>query len=269
MGLWDYIFGKRTAQPEGGAFVWPAGLEPEEALVGRLAEQSMLPCAVCLPDAAVPQEDSGTLLGAVRVGRPGEAWPLWKGEPMAGICQLDLTAAPFVPPELEGFAFLALFFPVDARGEVMPPFTAGEPDEFLIRLYRVGEPLVRYTAPRADYDTFRPMAVRYQTCKEMHTNPEALWNLRESHGLPQDVLDRLRARYQERFRATCGDSLPWRTKLGGWPAPIQSDTERPITFQVGDDIREGEVGFSFGDGGCFSFWYDREHDRWEALFECY
>jgi uncharacterized protein YwqG len=47
--------------------------------------------------------------GLKPLGRPDENWPHSAGAPMLFVCQLNLTAAPVVPPLLNGIALIAFF----------------------------------------------------------------------------------------------------------------------------------------------------------------
>ena len=76
-----------------------------------------------------------SLIGAVRVGMPDSNWPRdADGAPMAGLAQLNLAAAPFVPTPLAGIAFVNIFLERD-DGTLVTPDGRPNGDGWLVRCH--------------------------------------------------------------------------------------------------------------------------------------
>lgn len=80
-----------------------------------------------------------------RIGQ-GEGWPSTAGDPLKALAQLNLMEAEFVPPELDGLAFVAVW--IDAPdGELAFPDDRPNGDGWEVRGYRSLDALVDVSGP--------------------------------------------------------------------------------------------------------------------------
>ncbi len=148
------------------------------------------------------------------VGRPGERFPVnAKGIPLQFICQLNLTEAPYVPPPLQGLALITVF--VDSQHHFL------ESDfrrSWCIRGYPSLDRLVPLSVPAP-----KPGAERW-----LKFGAEGRWvAFDDPHPRPYELVDD----YEEDddddhdFNDVSyeGTEVGYRTKLGGFPSPLQQD----------------------------------------------
>jgi uncharacterized protein YwqG len=158
--------------------------------------------------------DVESTIGGVHLGLPGEAWPLDDaGEPMAGLAQLNLAAAPWRPPQLEGIAAVTIFVARDDDTFAVPAGPSG--DGWLLRAYPSLDGLVHLAVPRGG-NAGRPRRLSWEAVQDLPAYDD-LVNLVDA-----DLLERL-LDGREVEDAIGGPTSG--TKLGGWPSLIQSEIE--------------------------------------------
>ena len=140
------------------------------------------------------------------VGKPGEDWPVHNGEPLAYICQLNLTEAPYVPDMLKDIAILTFYINVDQ-------YLAGERSEgtWCIRAYSSLEGLVPLQPPKGSTPR-KGFECRWELQKEdypVYDDPE----LAPVPGVTEEKLEEL-LEDQELYNLK-------KTKIGGWASNIQ------------------------------------------------
>jgi uncharacterized protein YwqG len=194
------------------------------------------------------------------LGARGEAWPRMDGDPgglpLLFVCQLNLTAAPAVPPLLRDIALIAFFVDPD-HGELAKENGA----DWCLRAY----PSLSGLAAIAPPDN-APALKRGFECR---------WEEADDHPNYDDP-DRV---VPDGFDDTDVEmeSLA-RTKIGGYPCSIQSEPwwdydEHPSAPVYGLQINsEEKVGLAWGDAGTVYLargTADGCKDQWFLDWQCY
>jgi len=268
-GLWSARRGDTCARSK--AREWPAHAPPLREVAQSIIAKSALPACLLQPRRELPIiSPVTTILGDVRCGLPGEAWPTYGGAPMVGLCQLNLKESLFVPKILADLAFITVFM---ARGKesdwpIDYPFEGDKDREkWVVRAYGSLEGLVPYV--KAPSPVFHPCAVEQSALQDPAPNHSGvvLRATLEQLGLDGAYVERIEEEIYD-IEEEQGE-IRWGSKIGGWPAPIQSDIERPLAFQLGS---EGATGIHWIDAGCAYFWrskLDDGNDRWSLEIEFY
>jgi uncharacterized protein YwqG len=116
-------------------------------------------------------EPLATHFGLRPVALPGEEWPSHAGEPLAFICQLNLTAAPFVPPILQDIKLITFF--------INPNFgilSEENGTDWRVRAYSSLDGLVQMTPPPNAPRFVRGAECSWELCDDQpnHDDPELI-----------------------------------------------------------------------------------------------
>ena len=183
-----------------------------------------------------------THFGLRPLGLAGEPWPrlrVAEGPPLLFVCQLNLTAAPQVPPLLTGIALLVFF--VDQNHGVMEKENGAD---WCLRAYRGMDGLVPLERPAE-----APALKRGFECRWLAADDRP---------------------------GGAGNAV--RTKVGGYPSTIQSEpwwdyqkheATPQYALQIGS---EEKVGLGWGDGGAVYLARGTAagcEDRWFLDWQCY
>ena len=76
---------------------------------GGWRERLARPALPLVIEGAPSADPTASVFGVVRLMAPEEDWPVHGGRPLWPMCQLNLAAAPWRPPILDGIALLTLF----------------------------------------------------------------------------------------------------------------------------------------------------------------
>lgn len=185
---------------------------------------------------------------------PGEQWPESHGHPMTPLIQIVTSALTVVPPQLNGIALLNVF--VDA--EHLPWDMEECGDKWCIRTYPTLTRLVPLTAPSTSF-TVHPQPIAWSHKEKdamVWEQADELVDMQAFNTLPDSM-----ERFSERFTPDPA------TKVGGWPAFIQSPygNMEHYVFQVGTEI---EANWTWGDDGNGYFFRD-ENGTWFLYWDCY
>jgi hypothetical protein len=171
--------------------------------------------------------------GSTPVGLPGEAWPFWDAKPMLYVCQLNLKAAPAVPPFLQDVQLLAFFVNEDCGTLAKENGT-----DWCLRAYKSLEGLAPIAAPAGAPRVRKGFECRWSECED-HPN--------------HDDPDLIAVPGARRPRANFDNVI--RTKVGGYASTLQSEPwwgyqahpgEPRYCFQINS---EEKAGLQWGDGG--------------------
>lgn len=256
----------KTTTPPGP---WPADLPPLEEFARTAYQDSALTATLFIPDLSYnPSSPLASWIGNVIVGLPGEKWPEANGLPMIGVCQLNLSEAPYVPDSLKEFSLITFFVSRDPKDqEYEPPF---EPGKWELRAYTPDQTLVPYDNPPPPYKRWKPLPMRPREMQNYFSNLGYMVYTKHpglshhwTNKIDEYVEDVLRPEMEEK------QSLPsepeYGTKLGGWPAPIQDDIDIPLAFQIGS---EKDANMNWVDAGCIYVWRT-EDGQWEVDCQFY
>jgi uncharacterized protein YwqG len=167
------------------------------------------------------------------LGAEGEAWPTSNGKPLLFVCQLNLTAAPAVPPLLQDIALITFF--VDAE---MGELAKHNGVDWCLRAYPSASGLVAI-APAGNAPALkRGFEFRWEACDD-HPNYD------DPDRIVPDGFDDGEVELENLAR----------TKIGGYASSIQSEPwwgyeDHPAApaycLQVNS---EEKVGLAWGDAG--------------------
>lgn len=272
MGLFDFLFKDKNqdvSPVRPGAPNRPPDLPPVDVIVQQLREKYDLPASLMLAAPSYrPEDPKASWLGRVVVGRPDEAWPSYQGQPMVGICQINLTEAPHVPDALKDLRLITVFmaagdkeWPIDFPLEEDSPGT-----RWVLRAYDALDELIPYPDAPAPPRTIKPCAVRYKLISDHHPNSYEFEEVVEwRRQYPEKIVERITEAYDNQPGEA---EEAYGSKVGGWPAPIQDPITRPIAFQLGC---EEKVGLQWIDGGCVYFWRNRsdQENEWNLELQFY
>ena len=172
-------------------------------------------------------------MGLKPLGLPGEPWPDINGKPMLFVCQLNLTAAPYVPPLLEDLK-LIVFFAKPGSGSLKKE----NGSNWLLRCYKSLEGLNPIDAPHKTPALKRGFECRWEEALDhpVHDDPDVI--ALEGFDDSDVELDNLA-----------------RTKIGGYPSNIQAEQwwevkSHPAVPKYCLQINsEEKAGLMWGDGG--------------------
>lgn len=220
----------------------PRGPLPEADL--RLVMERL--CAPLVFSKPANIDPFATMFGAVRLERKGELWPNCNGTPMWPLCQINLTQAPERPDALRDLSLITLFISADharAPTRIIDTAKPDSSDTWALRSYSTLEGL---TIPRASTHG-SPLLPRLGEW----TEPGADY---ANHDMAGHVID---------TEANDIHAYDWCqtlaiTKLGGWPATVQSEpwwdyqstTDTwDFVLQIENEPKAGWHGW--GDGAAF------------------
>jgi len=233
---------------------WPSDLPPPEEFAREIMENSSLECSIVNPDPELEDLDlCTTVIGRVGWGIAGEEWPTYDEKPMVGVCQFNLKEAPFVPDCLSDLAFVSVYM---ARDEYWPMYAVDAPtdpekdiDKWEVRAYRATEELVPLPDVPPEPDKWTPARASFEVTNDYPGKYDVLYQIAEQRGLPEQWVYQIEEVIYE--LAERDDDIQWRTKLGGYPAPIQDPIVRPLAIQIGSDYG---IGMEWVDSGCVYIW---------------
>lgn len=204
------------------------------------------PCAPVIFHKPASIDPFATLFGAVRLSRAGEMWPQSDGAPMWPLCQLNLTAAPLVPDALRDLALLTVFLdPAHSRAPTRIINTA-DPDPaatWVLRSYTSLDRLTIPTAPIHDSPLSPRLGAWAGMCPDYANHDMA------GHVVDTNANDVLAPDWARQVA---------QTKLGGWPATVQSepwwdytktDDTWDFVLQIENEPKAGWHGW--GDGAAY------------------
>lgn len=67
-------------------------------------------CKILLGAKGEPSDLFASCFGDVKVATQEEVWPVYDGQPMVPVFQINIQELPYIPPALKGFSFLTYFF---------------------------------------------------------------------------------------------------------------------------------------------------------------
>ena len=189
--------------------------EAPPALQGTLAEEDLQlalerPCAPLVFQKPATIDPFATLFGTVRLARKAQAWPALDGIPLWPLCQINLTQAPLVPDALRDLALITVF--VSGAHPVAPTriINTKDPDPAATWALRSYTALDGLTIPNhpAHYSPLSPCLGEWEPITPDFAN----------HDMAGHVVD---------TGANDVCAFDWshsvaQTKLGGWPATVQS-----------------------------------------------
>jgi uncharacterized protein YwqG len=190
------------------------------------------------------------------LGANGETWPLMNGLPLLFVCQLNLTAAPAVPPLLQDIALIT-FFADPGLGSLSKQNGAN----WRLRAYPSLSDLAALTPPADAPALKRGFECRWE---ESDDHP----NYDDPGLVVQEGFDNSDVELDNRAR----------TKIGGYASSIQSEPwwgyeEHPSAPQYCLQINsEEKVGLAWGDAGTVYLargTADGCKDQWFLDWQCY
>jgi hypothetical protein len=210
-----------------------------------------------------PKDPTSSWFGGVNMAAAGESWPTNEGRPMMPLIQIRVDELPYIPPPLSSVALVTVFIGPDelpasqrtADGWTWPSNGEG----WSLRTYENLDDLVPIEPPDVDFP-IKPFPIR--------------WHLAEGEGPDWD--DATQLIDASRFLDAQGDDDSLfhdryhnseQTKVGGWPALIQSDldTKGDFVFQIGTETK---ANWSWGDRGIGYFLLDVD-GNWQLTWQCY
>jgi uncharacterized protein YwqG len=190
------------------------------------------------------------------LGADGEVWPAMNGEPLLFVCQLNLTAAPAVPPLLQELALIT-FFVDPARGDLAKQNGA----DWCLRVYPSLNGLVAMTPPADVARLKRGFECGWEALDD-HPNYD------DPERVVPDGFDDSEVELENLAR----------TKIGGYASSIQSEPwwgyeEHPSApVYVLQINTEEKVGLVWGHGGTVYLARGTAQgceDQWFLDWQCY
>jgi uncharacterized protein YwqG len=193
--------------------------------------------------------------GLAPVGLPNEQWPSYEGQPLMLVCQLNLTAAPFVPQLLSDIALITFF----AASET--PESKENGVDWHLRAYKSVDGLVPMTVPPDAPRFYRGFECRWEECTDQPVYDDPEIEVPAGFDRVGVHLDNVR-----------------RTKIGGYASNIQcepwwADQHHPANPRFCLQIAsEEKVGLMWGD--CGAVYIARgtalgREDEWFLDWQCY
>jgi hypothetical protein len=186
----------------------------------------------------------------------GEEWPMHGGEPLMFVCQLNLTAAPAVPPLLHGIALITFF----ADPEISD-LGKESGENWCLRAYRSLDGLFAMT-PAPDAPSLRRgFECRWEACDDHPNDDDRDLIVPEGFDDSDVQLENLA-----------------RTKIGGYATSTQSEAWWGYEEYAGAPAyamqisSEEKVGLAWGDGGMVCLARGTAAgcgDQWFLDLQCY
>ena len=224
---------------------------PEVIPEGPLSEAELQlalerPCAPLVFSKPANIDPFATMFGAVRLGQKGESWPECHGIPLWPLCQLNLSNAPLVPEALRDLSLLTLYIAPEHTHAPTQIINTADPDPaatWALRSYGTLEGLTIPKAPRHG-SMLSPRLGEWGDVTPDYA----------SHDVAGAVVDTVANNvYAYDWSRTLAQ-----TKLGGWPATIQSepwwdykktDDTWDFVMQIENEPKAGWHGW--GDGAAY------------------
>lgn len=185
----------------------PQGPLPEAELKRALQR----PCGPMIFHKPATIDPFATLFGAVRLERKGEVWPALNGVPLWPLCQINLLQAPVRPDALSDLSLVTLFISADHAQSPTQIIDSANPDPQATIALRSYATLDGLTIPKP-LDHSSPLSPRLGEWAPV--TPDFA-----NHDLASQVVDTdANDIYAYDWCRTVQD-----TKLGGWPATVQSE----------------------------------------------
>jgi uncharacterized protein YwqG len=190
------------------------------------------------------------------LGTEGEAWPTRNGKPLLYVCQLNLSAAPFIPALLQDIALIT-FFGAPEPGELAKQ----NGSDWCLRAYPSLSGLVAIAPPGNAPALKRGFECRWEECDD-HPNYD------DPDRIVPDGFDDSEVELENLAR----------TKIGGYATSIQSEPwwdseEHPAAPAYCLQINsEEKVGLAWGDAGTVYLargTADGCRDQWFLDWQCY
>ena len=140
-------------------------------------------------------------VGLKPLGLPDEEWPALNGKPLLFVCQLNLTAAPFVPTLLEDIRMIT-FFVKTGFGSLKKE----NGNDWRLRAYKSLDGLVPIAAPAKTPSVKRGFECRWEEGEDHPVHDDPAWIVPDGFDDSEVELDHL-----------------YRTKIGGYASNIQSE----------------------------------------------
>lgn len=174
--------------------------------------------------------------GKVSIAQAHEAWPLFQGEPMMPLCQINCTELPMRSEALIHVDFLTLFIAADK----LPVDDTANGEGWALRTYKNDQSLTLLEQPTTLKSSTKAFPVRWEMIPQDYPS----W---------KDALDILKENDLSLFDDH-QNLFPnhYCSKLGGWPSHIQSRpfdyfTDKPTyVFQIDSEYK---AHWSWGDNG--------------------
>jgi uncharacterized protein YwqG len=190
------------------------------------------------------------------LGIPGEAWPERNGNPMLFLCQLNLTAAPFVPPLLRDIALIVFFVDLET-GKLADRNGV----DWCLRAYPSLDGMVPIAAPGNAPALNRGFECRWEECDDHPNADDSDWIVPDGFDDSGVELENLA-----------------RTKIGGYASTIQSEPwwgyrRHPAAPAYCLQINsEEKAGLAWGDAGAVYLARGTAEgckDQWFLDWQCY
>jgi uncharacterized protein YwqG len=190
------------------------------------------------------------------LGTAGETWPTNNGTPLRFVCQLNLTAAPAVPPLLQDIALITFF--ADPESGNMAKHNGVD---WCLRAYPSLNGLAPMVPPAAGPARKRGLECLWEACED-HPNYD------DSTRIVPDGFDDSEVELENLAR----------TKIGGYATSIQSEPwwgyqEHPAAPEYCLQIAsEEKAGLAWGDGGIVYLARGTAEgcrDQWFLDWQCY
>ena len=228
----------------------PPAMRDYVALAADLGHRLALPTAILQPDPSLPPgEPTETRVGGVLMLGRGESWPRNDaGVPMQGLMQINVAQLPNPPAELQGVAFVAVFWD---RSGIARDRHVGH-----VREYASLADLVPAVAP-PEPKPLKDFPVRFLAIQERAPLSMLLAEVPDYREWADAEADQLWEALESLESADA--ELSYQCKVGGWPASVQDDIDRPVTLQVGyDDVAR----INLVDAGCLYLWRVQKDGEW-------
>ncbi|MFC4309461.1 DUF1963 domain-containing protein [Steroidobacter flavus] len=202
-----------------------------------------------------PAEPRTSWFGGKFVLPPAESWPVSKNGLMIPLLQVAVEELPYKPPQFEGIAMVQVF--VDAKELPLNlPAKNGEGWQLIVRTDSSGlEP--RATPPEAAL--LRPFPIRWSRAENDAPSWDEAWDDRQHEKFMRrpSAGDAYSRKYQ---------SHPF-TKIGGWPAWIQSAVEPGGKHFVLQIASAEKPRWMVGDNG--NLYVFEVEGEWLLQWDCY
>jgi hypothetical protein len=233
---------------------WTGGaLKPAPPLIpqGPLDEAALKlaltrPCAPIVFSKPANIDPFMSMFGTVRLSLKDEAWPAQSGVPMWPMCQLNLTHAPIVPDALRDLSLITIFLSPD---DALSP----------TRIINTARPDPQATWVLRSYSTLEGLTIPRHPAHASPLSPRlGAWIEAQSDYANHDVAGQAVDTQVNNVSAYDWAQTIALTKLGGWPATIQSepwwdDTAGKDTWdfvlQIENEPKAGWHGW--GDGAAY------------------
>ena len=196
---------------------------------------------------------------------PDEKWPVWQGQPLIPLCQLNLTESFYVPENLRDLSLITIFIAENFYDED-PVSVRDRHDQserlWCLRSYESIERLVPIIAPENSTTLL---------------SFEARWRRTEIDYPTHDTMPiELPPEIDDNYYDIEGIETLDGTKLGGWPSCIQSEPwwdyrEDGAEFEYALQVDSQEnSGWMWGDLGAAYFARSKiEPSRWAFDWQCH